>query len=61
VEFGILCFFFPFRIPHSTFRILIARPIQKMNLALWFLRVTPLLPGRGTPVIQSIFCLLGEK
>jgi len=24
VEFGILCF--PFRIPHSTFRILVARP-----------------------------------
>jgi hypothetical protein len=27
VEFGILCFFFPFRIPHSTFRILVARPV----------------------------------
>jgi hypothetical protein len=29
--------------------------------ASWFLRVTPLLPGRAMPEIQFIFHLLGEK
>jgi len=52
VEFGILGFFFPFRIPHSTFRILIARPTQRMNAASWFLCATPLLPGRAMLEIQ---------
>ena len=40
---------------------LLARPTQKTQGASWFLRVTPLLPGRATPEIQSIFRLLGEK
>jgi hypothetical protein len=61
VEFGIFTSFFPFRIPHSTFRISIARPVQEMRVASWFLRVTPLLPGRATPGIQSIFRPLGEN
>ena len=41
-----------------------ARPTQEMKRALWFLRAIPPkagLPGRGTPEIQFIFCLLGEK
>ncbi|HEX7371401.1 MAG TPA: hypothetical protein VF372_01195 [Thermodesulfobacteriota bacterium] len=54
-------FFFPFRIPHSTFRILVARPVQEMKHASWFLRVTPLLSGRATPEIQSILRHLDEK
>jgi len=33
VEFGILCRFFPFRIPQSAFSILIARPVQEMMRA----------------------------
>ena len=47
---------------------LLARPTQKAKAAsrgrvssTWFLRVTPLFPGRATPEIQSIFRLLGEK
>jgi hypothetical protein len=52
---------FPFRIPHSTFRILVTRPAQEMMRALWFLRATPLLPGRAKPEIQFIFPPLGEK
>jgi hypothetical protein len=52
VEFGIFGFFFQFRIPHSTFRILIARPTQKMNPASWFLRAMPLLSGRATTEAQ---------
>jgi hypothetical protein len=40
---------------------LLARPTQKTQGASWFLRVTPLLPGRAKPEIQSIFRLLGEK
>jgi hypothetical protein len=39
----------------------LARPTQKMNPASWFFRAIPLLPGRATPEIQSIFCLLAEK
>ena len=39
----------------------LARPAQKMMRASWFLRATPLLPGRATPEIQSISRLLGEK
>ncbi|MCX5918840.1 MAG: hypothetical protein NTX30_19435 [Deltaproteobacteria bacterium] len=50
VEFGILFFFLT--IPHSTSRILVARPTQKMNRALWFLRATPLLSGRATAETQ---------
>jgi hypothetical protein len=61
VEFGNFTSFFPFRIPHSAFRISIARPAQEMRVASWFLRVTPLLPGRAMPGIQSIFRPLGEK
>jgi hypothetical protein len=61
VEFGIYTSFFPFRIPQSAFRIQIARPPQKMRRASWFLRVRPLLPGRATPEIQSIFRLFAEK
>ena len=61
VEFGIFTSFFPFRIPQSAFRNLYARPAQKMRRALWFLRATPLLPGRATPDIQFLFRLLGEK
>jgi len=30
----------------------LARPTQKMNRALWFLRATPLLPGRAMLEIQ---------
>ena len=61
VEFGIFASFFPFRIPQSEFRISIARPAQEMRVASWFLRATPLLPGRATPEIQFIFRPLGEK
>jgi hypothetical protein len=32
VEFGNFTSFFPFRIPHSAFRISIARPAQKMRI-----------------------------
>jgi hypothetical protein len=61
VEFGILCFLFS--IPHSAIGIphLKARPAQERRVASWFLRLTPLLPGRATPGIQSIFRPLGEK
>jgi hypothetical protein len=57
VEFGILCLLFS--IPHSAIGIphLKARPPQEMMRASWFLRVTPLLPGRAMPTIQSIFLL----
>jgi hypothetical protein len=47
VEFGIFISFFPFRIPQSAFRISIARPAQEMRVVSWFLRGTPLLPGRA--------------
>jgi hypothetical protein len=30
----------------------LARPIQEMIRALWFLRITALLPGRAMPAIQ---------
>jgi len=30
----------------------LARPVQEMGRASWFLRVTPLLPGRAMPEIQ---------
>jgi len=39
----------------------LARPAQEMRVASWFLRVTPLLPGRATPAIQSIFRPLAGK
>ncbi len=39
----------------------LARPVQEMIQALWFLRITALLPGRAMPEIQSILSLLGEK
>ncbi|MCX5918796.1 MAG: hypothetical protein NTX30_19215 [Deltaproteobacteria bacterium] len=61
VEFGIFTSFFSFRIPQSAFRNLDARPAQEMMRALWFLRATPLLPGRPKPEIEFIFPLLGEK
>jgi len=54
--------FLPFRIPHSTFRISIARPIREMKSASWFLRVTPLLSGRATPENQEGYtCLLNSE
>jgi len=56
VEFGIFTSFF-----HSAFRIYIARPVQEMGCASWFLRAMPLLPGRAMPAIQSILRSLGEK
>jgi len=33
VEFGISWFLFLFRIPHSTFRISVARPVHEMEAA----------------------------
>jgi hypothetical protein len=42
----------------------LARPVQKLNRASWFLRAIPPkagLPGRATFEIQIIFRLLGEK
>jgi hypothetical protein len=53
-DFGFRIFWFSFsiRIPHSTFRIWVARPVQEMKLASWFLRATPLPPGRATHEIQ---------
>jgi hypothetical protein len=39
----------------------LARPTQKMNRALWFLRATPLLSGLATPEILSLLRLLGKK
>jgi hypothetical protein len=39
----------------------LARPVQEMRRALWFLRATSLLPGLPTPEIQFIFRPLGEK
>jgi hypothetical protein len=39
----------------------LARPTQEVKRASWFLRATPLLPGRATPEIQSGLRLLGEK
>jgi len=39
----------------------LARPTQKMDGALWFLRATPLLPSLATPEILSILRLLGKK
>jgi murein DD-endopeptidase MepM/ murein hydrolase activator NlpD len=38
----------------------LARPAQEMRCALWFLRVTPLLPGRARLEIQSPLRLVGE-
>jgi len=38
-----------------------ARPIQETRRASWFLRATPLLPGRAWFEIQSPLHLLGEK
>jgi hypothetical protein len=43
---------FPFRIPHSAIRILVARPVQEMKGASWFFRAMPLLPGRAMLEIQ---------
>jgi len=60
-DFEFFWFSFSFRIPQSTFRNLDARPAQEMMRALWFLRATPLLPGRPKPEIEFIFPLLGEK
>jgi hypothetical protein len=56
-EFGMwnsefFCSFLSFHIPHSTFRILVARPVQEMKGASWFFRATPLLPGRAMPEFQ---------
>jgi hypothetical protein len=39
----------------------LARPVQETRRASWFLRATPLLPGRAMPEIQFIFRPLGEK
>jgi len=59
--FRIFWISFSIRIPQSAFRNLDARPVQEMKPALWFFRGTPLLPGRATPEIQSIFRLLAGK
>jgi hypothetical protein len=40
---------------------MVARPGKEMRGALWFLRATPLLPGRAMPEIQLILRQLGEK
>jgi len=43
---------------HTRYR---ARPVQEMIPALWFLRITALLPGRAMPEIQETLQPLAEK
>ena len=57
VEFGIFTSFFPF----PAFRISIARPVQIMNRASWFLRAMPLLSGRAMAETQWDLQLLAGK
>jgi len=39
----------------------LARPLQEMIHALWFLRITALLPGRAMPEIQQSLRPFAEK